>query len=122
MTTKTLLTLGSLGATLTLGGDAGADVSRTQGAMCAPKYTSKDLVGVDERGMYNGATSGSALVTCMAPDRAEHAVLVVTQNTVSPPMNEKATVWSLTVYGRDLSAGVPFSCYPFLTQDANFSS
>jgi hypothetical protein len=100
-----------------------ADVARRHGGLCAPKYTSRDLVGVDERGIYNGSTTATASVTCPATDRVSHrSIWVYPDRGDEEKTPLTATISSVVVYGRDLSGATPFSCYVFATEDEGFSS
>jgi len=126
MTTKTLL-LAALFAALPA--VAHADETHRHGSLCAPNFASRDLVGVDERGTYNGSSSTSATVTCAAMDRVDHHQdwYDVDDNGGSWLSSKHARemavkIDSIVVYGRDLSATQPFSCYVFSTWENNFSS
>jgi hypothetical protein len=100
-----------------------ADIARRHGGLCAPKYTSRDLVGVDERGIYNGSSTATASVTCPATDRVSHrSIWVYPDRGDEEKPALTATISSVVVYGRDLSGGTPFSCYVFATEDEGFSS
>lgn len=99
---------------------AHADSTDRHGSQCAPKHSSRDLVGADERGMYNASTTATANVTCAAPERTFRWDGSITPSGAAGGGREPVT--AITVYGRDLSATVPFSCYLFTTDANGFSS
>lgn len=114
-----------------VGAPARADTTRRHGALCAPKYTSRDLVGVDERGMSNESTTLSARITCPIPERVTQSISFhedtsTTAGTTSVKVVGTGTripnIREVIVYGRDLSATSPFWCYLFWTEPEGFSS
>jgi hypothetical protein len=118
MMTKTPLLL------LLLASVASADTYRQHGSICAAKHTSRDLVGVDERGTYNASTTASATVTCAAANRRTRDELHYSDgNWNNPtPSTQDSNVLAVTIFGRDVSDAAPFSCYLFATQSDGFSS
>jgi hypothetical protein len=103
---------------------AGADILRRHGSLCAPKYTSRDLVGVDERGIYNGSTTATASVTCPVVDAVTTQFVYRAEGNYSGGYTQdgRAMVQAITVLGRDLSSTAPVSCYVFATEEQGSSS
>lgn len=114
-----LAAVAALVTTATLPGRA--DTTHRHGSLCAAKYASRDLVGADERGIYNGSTTATASVTCPVIDRTEEKFLAVVDGS-SEAYTEVSPIHSVTVHGRDLSSTVPFSCYLFATEELGASS
>lgn len=105
-----------------LAAPAAADITHRHGSTCAPKHSSRDLVGADERGTYNASSTATANVTCAAIDRVQHRRVTINRNHYRDFETEAALLENLRVYGRDTSATSPFSCYVFWTAEDGFSS
>ncbi len=101
---------------------ADANVIRRHGSLCAPKYGSQNLVGADERGTYNASPTTVAQVTCAVVDRVAHKVSGWVGWDYAFTVDETPSIKRVAVWGRDLSATTPFSCYLFSTDEDGFSS
>lgn len=105
---------------------AHADTISRHGSLCAPKATSRDLVGADERGIYNASSTTTANVTCAGPDRVSQTRYYATESATGAisvhVTSYRPTLLSVVAHGNDLSSVVPYSCYLYGTDDSGFSS
>jgi hypothetical protein len=114
--------IAALAVTLSLTSLAHADIHHRHGSTCAPKHTSKDLVGVDERGIYNASSSSFANVTCATHDRIEQRRKFIDNGALVGDHTAVSEITQVRVFMRDLSSTIPFSCYLFSTEEDGFSS